>query len=142
MVRSSVNAKATADALNKIAKQIPFAASRTVNGLALQAQAKLRQEMDQRFTLRRPGFIKGSGWPHHNGGSGQTAPIGALSEDPDSLIDVVVETSEEGCERALLISFMIAGKGASRTLDLDMVGADGLGVVLRGRFDRQHHAAV
>jgi hypothetical protein len=60
MIRSGVDTGATAKALQGVAKQLAFASSRTVNGLALKAQAKVREKTGERFTLRRPDFIKGS----------------------------------------------------------------------------------
>jgi hypothetical protein len=47
-------------ALATMAKQIPYARSRTTNGLALTAQKEIRQELGQHFTLRRPDFLRSS----------------------------------------------------------------------------------
>jgi hypothetical protein len=60
MIRGRVDTGSTTKALEGMAKQLAFAASRTANGLALKAQARVREEMGERFTLRRPDFIKGS----------------------------------------------------------------------------------
>lgn len=58
MINVQVDEKAVVDALKAFEKQIPFAMSKALNDTANDAQKAIQDSLQQRFTLRRPDFIK------------------------------------------------------------------------------------
>ena len=57
-INVQVDDKAVTDALKDFAKQIPFAMSKALNDTANDVQRSIQDSLSQRFTLRRPDFIK------------------------------------------------------------------------------------
>lgn len=53
-----VDHKAVTDALREFGRQIPFAMAKALNDVANDAQKDIQNSLPQRFTLRRPDFIK------------------------------------------------------------------------------------
>lgn len=98
MTTITIDTTAARNALGRLAKQVNYAASRAMNGVMYEAQAELRRELGQHFTVRRRTFIEQSIKVKPTHKNNLVGAIGVFPR-PNSSIDEALAAQEFGGDR-------------------------------------------